>query len=385
MPLAGLRVLELARILAGPWAGQLLADLGADVIKVERPGEGDDTRHWGPPFVKDADDRSLGAAYYHSCNRGKRSIAVDLASEAGQARVRELAVNADVVIENYKVGGLVRYGLDADSLRTRNPTLVYCSITGFGQTGPYAHRAGYDFIIQGMGGMMSITGEPDGPPQKGGVAYADLFTGVYSVVAILAALQRRSATGEGATIDMALLDTQVGVLGNQALNWMVSGQVPQRMGNGHVNLAPYQSFPTSDGDLIVAVGNDRQFVKFCEVLGVPALAQDERFTTNPARVTNRAVLIPTLSALTIRRPTAELYAALEAAGVPAGPVNRIDQVFADPQVIARGMRIEAGEQDLPGLAAPIVIDGERMTSDAASPRLDEHAGTDWLVQPSRAT
>ncbi len=376
-PLAGLRVLELARILAGPWAGQLLADLGADVIKVERPGEGDDTRHWGPPFVTDADDRSLGAAYYHSCNRGKRSIAVDLADEEGQARVRALAAKADVVIENYKVGGLARYGLDAASLHTINPALIYCSVTGFGQTGPYAHRAGYDFIIQGMGGMMSITGEPDGPPQKGGVAYADLFTGVYSVVAILAALQRRSETGAGAHIDMALLDTQVGVLGNQALNWMVSGRVPQRMGNGHVNLTPYQSFPTSDGDLIVAVGNDRQFVKFCDILGVPQLAGDARFATNPARVTNRAALIPTLTALTVRRTTTDLYAALEAAGVPAGPVNRIDQVFADPQVIARGMQVAVGEQGLPGLAAPIVIDGDRMVSEAASPRLDEHAGAEW--------
>ena len=376
-PLAGLRVLELARILAGPWAGQLLADLGADIIKVERPGEGDDTRHWGPPFMTDADDRSLGAAYYHSCNRGKRSIAVDLADEEGQARVRALAAKADVVIENYKVGGLARYGLDAASLRTINPALVYCSVTGFGQTGPYAHRAGYDFIIQGMGGMMSITGEPDGPPQKGGVAYADLFTGVYSVVAILAALQRRSETGAGAHIDMALLDTQVGVLGNQALNWMVSGRVPQRMGNGHVNLTPYQSFPTSDGDLIVAVGNDRQFVKFCDILGVPQLAGEARFATNPARVTNRAALIPTLTALTVRRTTTDLYAALEAAGVPAGPVNRIDQVFADPQVIARGMQVAVGEQGLPGLAAPIVIDGDRMVGEAASPRLDEHAGAEW--------
>ena len=376
-PLAGLRVLELARILAGPWAGQLLADLGADIIKVERPGEGDDTRHWGPPFMTDADDRSLGAAYYHSCNRGKRSIAVDLADEEGQARVRALAAKADVVIENYKVGGLARYGLDAASLRTINPALVYCSVTGFGQTGPYAHRAGYDFIIQGMGGMMSITGEPDGPPQKGGVAYADLFTGVYSVVAILAALQRRSETGAGAHIDMALLDTQVGVLGNQALNWMVSGRVPQRMGNGHVNLTPYQSFPTSDGDLIVAVGNDRQFVKFCDILGVPQLAGEARFATNPARVTNRAALIPTLTALTVRRTTTDLYAALEAEGVPAGPVNRIDQVFADPQVIARGMQVAVGEQGLPGLAAPIVIDGDRMVSEAASPRLDEHAGAEW--------
>ncbi|HEU0066888.1 MAG TPA: CoA transferase [Sphingomonas sp.] len=375
-----LRVLELARILAGPWAGQLLADLGADVIKVERPGEGDDTRHWGPPFLTAQDGTDLGAAYFHSCNRGKRSIAIDIASAAGQAQVRALAAQADVVIENYKVGGLARYGLDAGSLRALNPRLVYCSITGFGQTGPYAARAGYDFIIQGMGGAMSITGEPDGPPQKSGVAYADVFTGVYATVAILAAIERRHTTGEGATIDMALLDSQVGVLGNQALNWMASGVVPRRMGNGHVNLAPYQSFPTSDGDLIVAVGNDRQFARLCAVLGVPALAQDVRFATNPARVTNRGALIPQLTALTVQHRSADLLAALEAAGVPVGAVNGIDQVFADRQVQARGMRIAATDahgEALPGLAAPIVIDGVRMAHPRAAPRLGEDEGAGW--------
>ena len=375
-----LRVLELARILAGPWAGQLLADLGADVIKVERPGEGDDTRHWGPPFLTGRDEADLGAAYFHSCNRGKRSIAIDIATPAGQAQVRALAAQADVVIENYKVGGLARYGLDAAALRAENPGLVYCSITGFGQTGPYAHRAGYDFIIQGMGGAMSITGEPDGPPQKSGVAYADVFTGVYATVAILAAIERRHTTGEGATIDMALLDTQVGVLANQALNWMASGVVPGRMGNGHANLAPYQSFPCSDGDLIVAVGNDRQFARACAVLGEPALATDERFATNPARVANRVELIPKITALTLRRRASELHAALEAAGVPVGAVNRIDQVFADPQVVARGMRIapEDGRGDaLPGLASPIVIDGGRMAAPGAAPRLGEHEGAGW--------
>ena len=376
-PLAGLRVLELARILAGPWAGQLLADLGADVIKVERPGEGDDTRHWGPPFLTGADGEHLGAAYFHSCNRGKRSVAIDLGAAEGQARVRALAADADVVIENYKVGGLARYGLDANTLRAANPRLVYCSITGFGQTGPYAHRAGYDFIIQGMGGMMSITGESDGPPQKGGVAHADLFTGVYATVAILAALERRHATGKGAYLDMALLDTQVGVLGNQALNWMASGRVPERMGNGHVNLAPYQSFPTSDGDLIIAVGNDRQFARLCAILGAPELADDGRYATNPGRVANRATLIPAVTTLTVRRTSADLYVALEAAGVPAGPVNRIDQVFADPQVVARGMRLAVGEDALPGLAAPIVIDGRRVASGTASPRLGEHDGARW--------
>ncbi|WP_267380909.1 MULTISPECIES: CaiB/BaiF CoA-transferase family protein [unclassified Sphingomonas] len=381
LPLAGLRVLELARILAGPWAGQLLADLGADVVKVERPGEGDDTRHWGPPFLSAADGTDLGAAYYHSCNRGKRSVAIDLATDAGQAEVRALADEADVVIENYKVGGLVKYGLDAAALTARNPRLVYCSVTGFGQTGPYAPRAGYDFIVQGMGGMMSITGEPDGPPQKTGVAYADLFTGVYAVVAIMAAIERRHATGRGGIIDMALLDTQVGALGNQALNWMASGVVPGRMGNGHANLAPYQSFPTADGDLIVAVGNDRQFARLCDVLGIPDLAADPRFATNPARVTNRATLLPLVTARTVLATSAGLLAALEAAGVPVGPVNRIDQVFADPQVRARAMALSLPEKaggTLPGLAPPIVIDGERMGSGRPSPRLGEHAGAVWL-------
>lgn len=379
-PLAGVRVLELARILAGPWAGQMLADLGADVIKVERPGEGDDTRHWGPPFVAGHDGEPLGAAYYHSCNRGKRSMAVDLASAGGQARVRELAAEADVVIENFKVGALARYGLDAASLRAANPRLVYCSITGFGQTGPYAHRAGYDFMIQAMGGMMSITGEPDGAPQKSGVAIADLFTGVYATTAILAALRRRDETGEGAHVDMALLDTQVAVLANQALNWMASGVTPGRMGNGHANLAPYQSFPTSDGDVIVAVGNDRQFGRLCAVLGEPGLAGDPRFATNPGRVTNRALLLPLLTALTVEWTSDGLLAALEAAGVPAGPVNRVDQVFADPQVVARGMRLSLEDDRgdaLPGLAGPIVIDDVRQSAATPAPRLGQHADADW--------
>lgn len=382
LPLQGVRVLELARILAGPWAGQLLADLGADVLKVERPGEGDDTRHWGPPFVRTADGESLGAAYYHSCNRGKRGLAIDLSTAEGQARVRALAAEADVVIENHKVGSLARYGLDAASLRALNPRLVYCSITGFGQFGPYAARAGYDFIVQGMAGLMSITGEPDGAPQKSGVAITDLFTGVYVVAAILAALHRRHATGEGATIDMALLDTGVSVLGNQALNWMAGGRVPERMGNGHANLAPYQSFPTGDGDLIIAVGNDRQFGKLCAVLGAPGLATDARFATNPARVENRAALLPLVTALTVQHSTAALAEALEAQGVPAGPVNRIDQVFADPQVMARGLRLaltDAAGEAIPGLASPIVLDGERVGTARPSPRLGEHDGEGWAT------
>ena len=383
LPLAGVRVLELARILAGPWAGQLLADLGADVIKVERPEEGDDTRQWGPPFLRSATGEDLGAAYFHSCNRGKRSIAIDISTPQGQAQVRTLALGADVVIENFKVGGLAQYGLDAAALRALNPALIYCSITGFGQTGPYAHRAGYDFIIQGMGGMMSITGEPDGPPQKGGVAYADILTGVYSTVGILAALRQRERTGEGAHVDMALLDTQVAVLGNQALNWMASGKVPHRMGNGHANLVPYQSFACADGDVIIAVGNDRQFARLCAVLDRGALASDPRFATNPGRVVHRETLIPLIAEATASWRSSALFAALEADGIPAGPVNRIDQVFADPQVVDRKMQIRVSGRDgeLPGLASPIVLNGIRMSTGHAAPALGENTEAGWRQRP----
>lgn len=366
-PLQGIKVVELARILAGPWCGQLLADLGAEVVKIERPGEGDDTRHWGPPFLHDAAGENRDAAYFHACNRGKTSRAIDIATPEGQAAVRALVADADVVIENYKVGGLVKYGLDAASLRALNPRLVVCSITGFGQTGPYAPRAGYDFIIQGMGGFMSLTGEPDGAPQKAGIAYADIFTGVYSTVAILAALRRRDVSGEGAHIDMALLDTQVGVLANQALNWMANpAKVPHRMGNGHANLVPYQAFQARDGELIIAVGNDSQFRKLCGVLAMPELGTDPRFATNPQRVVNRAALLPVLEAAIRQWAKADLYEALEAEGVPAGAINTIDEVFADPQVVARGMKIE--RDGVPGIAAPIMIDGERMAADTASPK-----------------
>jgi crotonobetainyl-CoA:carnitine CoA-transferase CaiB-like acyl-CoA transferase len=371
-PLAGIRVLELARILAGPWAGQLLADLGAEVIKVERPVEGDDTRHWGPPFLTDPAGGSLDAAYFHATNRGKRSIAIDIASPEGQAEVRALAARSDVVIENFKVGALAKYGLNHAGLSAVNPRLITCSITGFGQTGPYASRAGYDFIIQAMGGAMSLTGEPDGAPQKAGVAYADIFTGLYSTVAILAALRRRDQTGEGAHIDMALLDSQVGVLANQALNFMASGKAPNRMGNAHPNLVPYQSFRTADGDIIVAVGNDRQFAKLCAILGLDGLAEDERYRTNPARVTNRDTLIPVVSEAIASWPRDTLAAKLETAGVPGGPINPLDAVFADAQVAARGMAIASPGPDgpLPGLACPIVIDGERQNAHRAAPRLD---------------
>jgi crotonobetainyl-CoA:carnitine CoA-transferase CaiB-like acyl-CoA transferase len=362
-PLAGLKVVELARILAGPWAGQLLADLGADVVKVERPEVGDDTRHWGPPFAADG-----ASAYFHSCNRGKSSVALDLETAEGQDAVRALAADADVLIENFKVGGLEKYGLDHPSLSALNPRLVYCSITGFGQTGPYSSRAGYDFVIQAMGGAMSLTGEPDGAPQKSGIAYADLFTGLYASVAVLAALRERDRTGRGAHIDMALLDTQVAVLANQALNWMVSGDVPTRMGNGHSNLVPYQGFRVADGEIIVAVGNDPQFERLCGILELEGLAKDERFRTNPARVSNRTSLIPLLEQAMEGRGLREVSSALEAAGIPAGPINAVDKVFADPQVVHRGLRIE-GEP--PGLASPIVIDGRRQVADSPAPRLGE--------------
>ena len=363
-PLDGVRVLELARILAGPWCGQLLADLGAEVIKIERPGAGDDTRHWGPPFVTAEDGTSLGAAYFHSTNRGKRSFAIDIASAEGQAIIRELANGADILIENYKVGGLAKYGLDHAALSELNPRLITCSITGFGQTGPYAHRAGYDFIAQAMGGMMSMTGEPDREPQKAGIAVADLFTGMYSTVAILAALNRRDRTGSGAHIDMALLDTQVAVMANQAMNWMTSGKVPRRFGNGHANLAPYQAFPTLDGPLVIAAGNDGQFASLCRVLRC-SLHEDPRFATNPARLANRSELIETVETLTARWNRQELFNALEDAGVPAGPINELDEVFADPHVVARGLAVTP--EGYKGVASPIVIDGVRMVSNLAAP------------------
>ena len=376
-PLDGIRVLELARILAGPWVGQLLADLGADVVKVERPGEGDDTRGWGPPFVERADGDVHAAAYFHSCNRGKRSVAIDFTTPEGQAQVRRLAARADVVIENFKVGGLAKYGLDSQSLRAENPRLVYCSITGFGQDGPYASRAGYDFMIQGMGGIMDLTGAPDGEPQKIGVAFADIFTGIYASVGILAALQRRAATGEGGHVDMALLDTQVSVLANQALNYLVSGRAPTRMGNAHPNIVPYQVFPVSDGHVIVAVGNDGQYRRLCAVLGAPELGTDARFATNRDRVAHRETLVPILAELTARSTRAGLLAALEEVGVPAGPINGIADVFADPQVIARGMRLDLAAPEIaggsvPSVRSPIVLDGEPQAATRAAPALGAH-------------
>ncbi|HEY9552057.1 CaiB/BaiF CoA transferase family protein [Allosphingosinicella sp.] len=362
-PLAGIRVVELARILAGPWAGQLLADLGADVVKVERPGAGDDTRGWGPPFV----EKDGSAAYFHGCNRGKSSVAIDLESPEGQEQVRALVADADILIENFKVGGLQKYGLDYASLSALNPRLVYCSITGFGQDGPYAARAGYDFMIQGMGGIMDLTGDPEGEPQKIGVAFADIFTGVYASTAILAALRGRETTGKGCHIDMALLDTQVAVLANQAMNYLVSGEAPRRLGNAHPNIAPYQTFAVADGHVIIAVGNDRQFRKLCDLLGLTALDEDPRFITNADRVRNRGALAAALSSALLQRHRDEFLAALASAGVPAGPINDIAQVFADPQVVARGMRLEL--DGVPGVASPIVIDGKRQVAQRASPAL----------------
>jgi len=359
-PLAGLKIVELARILAGPWAGQLLADLGAEVVKVERPGAGDDTRGWGPPFAVDG-----SAAYFHGCNRGKSSVAIDLEGTEGQAQVRDLVLGADVLIENFKVGGLAKYGLDFESLKAVNPRLIYCSITGFGQDGPYAARAGYDFMIQGMGGIMDLTGDPAGEPQKIGVAFADIFTGVYASNAILAALHGRGATGQGCHIDMALLDVQVAVLANQAMNYLIGGIVPHRMGNAHPNIAPYQTFAVADGHVIVAVGNDGQYRKLCALLGVPELGTDARFATNADRVHNRVALEAALAARIALHRRDDFLASLAANGIPGGPINDVAQVFADPQVIARGMRI--APEGVPGVASPIVIDGKRQVSGRPSP------------------
>jgi crotonobetainyl-CoA:carnitine CoA-transferase CaiB-like acyl-CoA transferase len=375
-PLAGVRVLELARILAGPWCGQLLADLGAEVIKVERPEGGDDTRAWGPPFVADAVGGVWGSAYYHGCNRGKRSLAIDFERDDGRATIRRLAGECDVLIENFKVGGLAKFGLDAVSLRAAFPRLVYCSISGFGQDGPYAERAGYDYIIQGMSGLMDITGEPEREPQKVGVAVVDLFTGVYASTAILAALRQRDRDGIGAHIDMALMDCAVAMLANQAMNYLVSGRSPTRLGNAHPNIAPYQVFAVADGHVVVAVGNDRQFQSFCGAIGAAAAAAQSDYATNPLRVANRARLTAALTPHLAVFSRAGLLAKLEAAGVPAGPINRIEDVFADPQVVHRGMRLELVGDDgarVCGVASPIVIDGVRMVSDRPSPRLGEAA------------
>ncbi len=376
-PLAGLRVLELARILAGPWAGQVLADLGADVIKVERKGAGDDTRGWGPPFIEAAQGGKLDAAYFHAANRGKRSIEVDFESADGRRIVKKLAARSDVLIENFKVGGLKKFGLDYASLSKENPRLIYCSVTGFGQDGPYAPRAGYDLMVQGMGGMMALTGAPGGEPMRAGVPVADIFAGLYAVIGILAALREREQSGRGCHVDAALLDAQVGVLANQALNFLVSGVEPGRIGNAHPNIVPYQVFPVADGHVIVAVGNDAQFVKFCGVLGEPKLAQEPEYRTNFDRVTNREPLVARLAKLTARFSSDDLLKRLEAVQVPAGPIHSLEQVFADPHVVHRGMRIDlpnpaAKGGKTPGVRTPLTLGGARMAAPRPAPRLGEH-------------
>jgi crotonobetainyl-CoA:carnitine CoA-transferase CaiB-like acyl-CoA transferase len=367
--LAGLRVVELARVLAGPTAGQTLADLGADVVKIESP-EGDETRRWGPPFIDTEGEQS--AAYFHSCNRGKRSIVADFGTERGREIVRRLAARSDVLIENFKVGGLAKFGLDYESLRPLNPLIIYCSVTGFGQTGPYAKRAGYDFLIQGMSGVMDITGEADGPPEKAGIAISDLFTGLYGVIAIEAALIARERTGRGQHLDLSLFDSMSAMLANQAMNYLASGRSPKRMGNAHPNLAPYQTLPVADGWLIVAVGNDGQFARLCGVLGLEAAAVDLRFSTNPGRVTNRVEMERELVRKTRLWKRDDLLAALEKVVVPAGPINTIGDLFADPQFKARGMLIEP--QGTPGIRSPILMSESPLSVDRRSPRLGEHTG-----------
>jgi formyl-CoA transferase len=378
--LGHIRVLDLSRVLAGPWCSQNLADLGADVIKIERPGSGDDTRAWGPPYAKDAQGHDTSeAAYYLSANRGKRSVTVDIASPDGQALLRELVRHCDVVLENFKVGHLKRYGLDYASLKAIKPDLVYCSITGFGQDGPYAHRAGYDFLIQGMGGLMSVTGErddlPGGGPQKAGVALTDLMTGMYATVAVLAALTHRDRTGQGQHIDMALLDTQVAMLANMGSNYLNSGKPPKRWGNAHANIVPYQTFACADGHIIVATGNDGQYQKFVETGGRPELGSDPRFATNPLRVQNRDILVPILAEMVRQKRRDEWIAELEAVGVPCGPINDIGEVFANPQVQAREVAIElphpkAGKVKL--VRSPIRMSATTATSDKAPPLLGQH-------------
>jgi crotonobetainyl-CoA:carnitine CoA-transferase CaiB-like acyl-CoA transferase len=386
--LDGLKVLDLSRVLAGPWASQMLADLGADVVKVERPGSGDDTRAWGPPWLQDAAGRDTGdAAYFFCANRNKRSIAIDMATPDGQRLLQRLAAEADVVLENFKVGGLRPYGLDHETLCARHPRLIYCSITGFGQTGPYAGRAGYDFLIQGMGGLMSVTGRSDveegAGPQKVGVALTDVMTGLHAAIGILAALHHRERTGLGQHIDLALLDVQVAALANQAGNYLISGRVPGRMGNAHPNIVPYQDFPTADGDMVLAIGNDGQFARFCAVAGRAEWAADVRFTTNAARVAHRTVLVPLLRQTTVMRTTAEWIVALESQAVPCGPIHRLDAVFADPQVVARGLRVELPHPvagSVPGVANPVRLSATPVVYRTAPPVLGQHTEevlADW--------
>ncbi len=365
-PLEGLKVVELARILAGPWAGQTLSDLGAQVIKVEAP-QGDDTRRWGPPFIEREGDTS--AAYFHSCNRGKSSVTIDFRTPEGQAQLKELIAEADILIENFKVGGLAKYGLDYAALSEEFPRLIYCSITGFGQSGPYAHRAGYDFIIQGMSGLMSITGDPQGQPQKAGVAITDIFTGVYAVSGILAALHQRHSTGRGQHIDMALLDVAASVTANQAMNYLATGVAPGMMGNAHQNLTPYQVFDCADGHIIIATGNDPQYQRLCKLLGVPEMGVEARFATNADRIANRDEMTRLLTERTSQMGKIELLTACEAEGVPAGPINDMGEMLADPQIKARGMQIEL--DDVPGVRAPFIFSDAELALHRPSPKLGE--------------
>lgn len=381
--LGGIRVLDLSRVLAGPWAGQILGDLGAEVIKIERPGRGDDTRAWGPPYLNDAQGAPTSeSAYYLSANRNKQSVTLDITKPEGQRLIKELVAECDVLLENFKVGGLKRYGLDYDSLAAINPRLIYCSITGFGQDGPYAERPGYDFLIQGMGGLMSITGQPDGEPGggpvKAGVALTDITTGLYAAIAVLAAINHRHQSGEGQHIDMALLDVQVATLANQAMNFLTSGIAPGRMGNAHPNIVPYQTFPAADGDIILTIGNDDQFARFCDAAGHPEWAAEERYATNAARVANRATLIPALRQTTVMKTTAEWLRLLEDAGVPGGPVNTIDQVFEDPQVKHRGLRIDLSHpltESVPLVGSPLRLSRSPVHYASAPPLLGEHTAT----------
>ena len=374
--LAGVRVLDLSRVLAGPWAGQMLADYGAEVIKVERPGSGDDTRAWGPPWWGEGEAKV--AAYFLCANRGKRSVAIDIASPQGIAQVRELAREADVLIENYKVGQLTKYGLDAASLQALNPRLIYCSITGYGQSGPLSHKAGYDFAIQAEAGLMSVTGEPGGEPQKVGVAVTDLMTGVYATTAILAALYERQRTGRGRVIDAALFDVQVAMLANQASNQLVGHKTPTRMGNAHPNIVPYQVFATGDGHMVLAVGNDGQFARFCEAAGHAAVSRDERFSSNPERVAHRPTLVPLIAQWLLERDTADWVDLLDQAGVPCAPILDIAQVMAHPHVAARGMRLPCPDADAaPMVANPMLFDGLRPTADLPPPALGQHQAA-WM-------
>ncbi len=374
--LSHLRVLDLSRILAGPWASQMLGDLGAEIIKIENPERGDDTRGWGPPYLEDAKGNAVESAYFLCTNRNKKSVALDIASPAGQASIRALAMQSDILIENFKVGGLAKYGLDYTSLSQLNPRLIYCSITGFGQTGPYAQRPGYDFMIQGMGGLMSLTGQPDseegGGPVKVGVALTDVMTGLHAVAGILAAVAWREKSGEGQHIDLALLDVQVSCLANQALNYLTTGKSPERMGNAHPSIVPYQAFPTADGDMILAVGNDSQFASFCRVAEHPEWSVDPRFATNAERVKNRSQLVPLLRQATVYKTTNDWIALLEKANVPCGPINTLEQVFADPHVIAKGLRIDVPHPitgTAPGVASPLRLSKTPVRYQTAAPAL----------------